>query len=123
MPLSLTPVDVTPTTITATPAHAAISSHASVATIPAHVTSVTNNRSESNRLDGIPEIIEMGSHPAAIVALSSLCDTIHNELSWAQGSLKEEVAFAGIPNTVSDTSETSFMDLAEQTINELLIRL
>ena len=91
MLLSLNPVDVNPTEITATPAPAAIPSHASVTTIPAHVASGTNNGSESDRSYGILEIIGMWSPPAATVALSSLCDTIHNALSRAQGSLQEEV--------------------------------
>ena len=74
-------------------------------------------------MDGILEIIEMWSPPAATVALSSLRDTIHNPLSRAQGSLQEEVAVAGSPNTVSATPDPSFLDLAEQTINDLLRRL
>ena len=104
MPSSLTPVDVTPTAIAAMPAPASIISHTYFATIPAHVTAGTNNGSESDSSDGILEIIEMGSPPAATVALSSLRDTIHNELSRAQGSLQEEVAVAGSPNAVSATS-------------------
>ena len=123
VPSSLPPLDVTPTAITATPAPAAIPSHAFVANIPAHVTAGTNNGSESDSSDGILEIIEMGSPPAATVALSSLRDTIHNELSRAQGSLQEEVAVAGSPNAVSATSEPSLLDSAERTINGLWRRL
>ena len=62
----------------------------------------------------------MVSRPAATVALSSLCDTVYNALSWAQGSLQEEVSVAVSHNTVSSTSETSLMYLADRTINELL---
>ena len=117
MTLSLTPVGMTPTAITTTPAPAAIPSNTSVAPIPIHVTAGTNNGSESNSSDGILEIIEMYSPPSATVALSYLRDTIHNALSQAQEYLQEEVAVAGIPNTVSSTSEPSMLDLAERTIN------
>ena len=65
----------------------------------------------------------MGSPPAATVNLISLRDTIHNALSWAQESLKEEVAFTGSPNTVSDTSEPSLLYLDDWTIDELLRRI
>ena len=78
MPPSLTPVDVNPTSITAAPAPAAITYHDSVATIPVHITSGTNNGYESNSSDGILEIIEMGSTPDRTVDTSSLCGTIHN---------------------------------------------
>ena len=87
MTSSLNTVDVKPTAITATPTLAAISSHVSVATIPAHVTSGTNNGYESNSSDGILETIETGSTPAETVALSYLCDIINNALSRAQGYL------------------------------------
>ena len=80
MPPSLTPVDVTPTDITATPAPSAIPSHASVATIPSHVTGGTNNGSESGSLDSTLEIVEMTSPHASTVALSSLSNKIHNSL-------------------------------------------
>ena len=123
VPSSLTPIDVTPTATTALPAPVAITYHASVATIPAHVTSGTNDESDSDRSDGILEIMEIGIPPATAVAMSSLCDTIHNALLWVQGYLQENVAFSGRPNTVSATSEPSLMDLAERTINELLMRL
>ena len=85
MPLSLTTVDVNPTAITAMPSPMAIPSHASVATITAHVTAGTNNGSESDSLDDTLQIIEMGSPPNDTVALISLCDTIQNSLSQAQG--------------------------------------
>ena len=65
----------------------------------------------------------MGSPPAAAVALIFLFETIHNTLSRAQGSFQEEVAVAGILNTVSATLGPSFLDLAEHTINELLMRI
>ena len=64
----------------------------------------------------------MGSPPAATVALISLRGTIHNALLMAQRYLREEVAVAGSPNTVSATPDPSFLDLAEQTINDLLRR-
>ena len=85
MPSSLTPVNVEPTAITTTPAPApaAIPYHDSVATIAAHVSAGTKNGYESNRSDGILEIIEMGSNLAATVAMSSLRYTIHNKLSRA----------------------------------------
>ena len=116
---SLTLVDVTPTAITSTLAPSAILSHASVSTIPAHVTDVTNNGSERKISDGILKIIDMGSPLAATVALSSLCDTIHNALSQAHRSLQEEVAVTGSTNTVSDTSELPFLYLDGLTINDL----
>ena len=103
--LSLTIADVTPTSTNATPEPAALPSHASIATIPAHVTAGTNNVSKRDSSDGILEIIDMGSPPAATVSLSSICDTIYNALSRAQRSLQDEVAVAGSPNTVSATSE------------------
>ena len=81
MPSYLNTVDVTPTAITATPAPAAIPSHASIATIPAHVTAGTNNGSESDSSDDILDIIEMKSTTSATFVLSSLIETIHNELS------------------------------------------
>ena len=62
----------------------------------------------------------MGSPPAATVALSSLRGTIHNALLMSQRYLREEVAVAGSPNTVSDTSYPSLMDLYELTINDML---
>ena len=61
----------------------------------------------------------MGSPLAATVALSSLCDTIHNALSQAHRSLQEEVAVTGSTNTVSDTSELPFLYLDGLTINDL----
>ena len=85
MPLSLTPIDVNPTSVTAMPAPAAIPSHASVATIPARVTAGTNNVYEINSLDIILNIIDMGSPTASTVDLSSFCDTIHNSLLRVQG--------------------------------------
>ena len=65
----------------------------------------------------------MGSPPAATVALSSLRGTIHNALLMSQRYLQEEVAVAGSPNTVSDTSEPSFLELADRTINDILRRM
>ena len=94
-----------PNAITATPEPTAITSHASVATIPAQITSGTNNGSKNDSSDGILEIIEMEIPPAATVALSSLRGKNYNEMSRAQGSLQEEVAVAGGTNVVSDTSE------------------
>ena len=76
----LTTVDVPPHSITYTPSPADISSHASVATIPSQVTTVTNNGYKSDSLDGIIDIIDMGSPPTATVTLSSLSDTSHNAL-------------------------------------------
>ena len=105
MPLSLNPVDVTPTSITATPSPVAITSQSFLATIPKHVTAGTNNGSESDSSDGILEINEIGSPPAATVTLNFLCDTIQNELSRVQGSLQEEVAVTGIPKTLLSISE------------------
>ena len=101
MPSSLTPIDVTHNYITATPAPTAIPYHYSVAIIPSHVTTGINNGSESDRLDVILEIIEMGIPPYATVAISSICDKIYNSLSRAQGYLQEVVVFSGSPNTVS----------------------
>ena len=112
-----------PTAITAMPVPAAIAYRTSVATIPKHVTSGTNNVYDRYSSYCILEIIEMGIPPAATVALISLCDTIHHVLLWEQGSLQEEVAVAGSPNTVSATSDPSFLDLEKWTINELLRRL
>ena len=123
MSLSLTLVEVTPTTITPTPAPVAIPYQASVINIPAHVTSGTNNGSESDSSDGILDIIETEIPPDATVALSSLHVTIQNALSRAQGSLQEENSVAEIPNTVSYTSEPLFMEFSEQNINDLLMRL
>ena len=105
MTSSLTLVDLAPTVITDMPAPSAITYHDSIATIPAHVTAGTNNGYKSNRSDDILEIIDMGIPPAATVALSYLREKIHNELSREQGYLQEEVAVAGIPNTVSATSD------------------
>ena len=105
MPLSLNPVDVTPTSITATPSPVAITSHSFPATIPKHVTAGTNNGSDSYISDGIMEIIEFMSPPSATVTLNFLCDIIQNALSQAQGYLQEEVAVAGIPTTVLSISE------------------
>ena len=65
----------------------------------------------------------MESPPAATFDLSSLLYTIHNALLRVQGSLKEEVAVEGSPNTVSATSEPSLLDLDEWTTNELLRRM
>ena len=112
-----------PTATTTTPAPVAAPSHASVATIPANVTAGTNNESESDSSDGILEIIEIWIPPAATFTLSSLRDKIHNALSRAQGSLHEEDAVVGSPNTVSATSDTSLLELSERTINELLMRM
>ena len=89
MSSSLTPVNGTPTAITATPSPGAIPSHYFVATIIVHFTSVNNNGYESNILDGILDIVEMGTTPTANINLSSLCETIHNALSQEQGSLQE----------------------------------
>ena len=100
MPSSLTTVDVITTAITTMPVPVAIPSHASVATIPAYVNTVTNNGYDINSSDGILEIIEMGSPPDATVAMSSLYDTINNALPWVQVSLQEEFVFAESPNTV-----------------------
>ena len=69
VPSSLNTVGVTPTDTTATPASATIPSHISFSTIPTHVTAGTNNGSENYISDGIPEIVQMGSIPADIVAL------------------------------------------------------
>ena len=102
---SITSVDVTPTAIIATPAPAEIPSHTAVTTIPAHVTAETNNGYDSDSLYDILEIIDIGSPPAATVALSYLRRKNHNALSRAQGYLQEEVAVAGSPNTVSATSK------------------
>ena len=123
MPPSLTPVDVNPTSITAAPAPAAITYHDSVATIPVHITSGTNNGYESNSSDGILETIDTGSTPAETVALSYLCDIINNALSRAQGYPHEKVAVAGSPNTLSATLELSFIDSTDWTTNEILSRL
>ena len=123
MPLSLNTVGVTPTDITATPAPATIPSHVSFSTIPTHVTAGTNNGSENDISDGILEIVQMGSIPADIVALSCLREKNHNALSPAQVSLQEGVAVSGIPNTLSVTSDPSLMELSDRTINELLRRL
>ena len=65
----------------------------------------------------------MGSPPYATTPLSFIRDTIQNVLSRVQGSLQEEVKVAGNPNTVSSKSEPSFMDLADRTINDLLMQL
>ena len=105
MPLSLTPVDATPSTIITTPALTAIKSHTSVATIPAHFITGTNNGSDRNSLDGLQDIVEMGSPPAATIALSSFCVKINNVLLRAQVSLQEEVPVALITNTVSAIPE------------------
>ena len=123
MPSSLTPIDVTPTSITAMSEPKPIPFHTYVSTIPTHVTYGTNNRFESNSSDGILEIIDIGSTPFATVDLSYLHDTIHNALSRSQGSLQEEFAVAGSLNTVSATSEPSFLDLDDRTINELMSQL
>ena len=80
MTSSFNTVNVTPTNTTATHVPAAIPSHASVAIIYAHVTAGNNNGSESDRLDDILEIIEIGSPTAATVALNSLREKIHNVL-------------------------------------------
>ena len=61
----------------------------------------------------------MGSPPAATVALISLRGTIHNALLMTQRYMQEEVAVAGSPNTVSDTSELLFLYLDGLTINDL----
>ena len=123
VPLSLTTVDVNPTAITAMPSPMAIPSHASVATITAHVTAGTNNGSESDISDGILDIIEMGSPPNTTVALISLRNTTDNKLPQEQISLQEEVSVTGNPNTASATSEPSFVDLDKRNINQLLRRL
>ena len=59
VPSYITTIDVTTTSITTTTVPAAILYHVSVATTPAHVTTGTNNGSESNSLDGILKIIDM----------------------------------------------------------------
>ena len=110
MPSSLTNVDVTPNDIATTPALSAITYHASVTTIHTHVTVGTNNGSDSDSLDSILEIIEITSPPAATVSLSYLCEKIHNSLLRAQGYIQEKVSDEGSPNTVSATSEPSFLD-------------
>ena len=120
---SLTPVDVTPTAITTTPAPVFIIYHASVVTIPIHFTAGTNNGSEINSSDSTLDITEMGSTPAATVSLISLRDKIHNALLRAQGYLQEEVAVAGSPDTVSAISEPSLLDLSERTINKMMRRM
>ena len=123
MPSYITPVDVTPTVITATPAPAAIPYHASVTTIPAHVANGTKNGSDINSSDGILEIIDMEIPPDSNVTLSYLHAKIHNSLSQVQGYLQEEIEVAGIPNTVSATSEPSFLELADRTINDIPRRM
>ena len=104
-PSSINTVDTTLTAITATPAPASIPSHASVATIPVHVTDGNKNGSESDILYDILEIIEMGITPAVTVTLIFLREKIHNAMLRAQGYLQEEVAVTGSPNKVSSTSE------------------
>ena len=103
MHLYLTPVDVIPIAITTTPTPTAFASNASVAITPAHVTAGINNGSESDRSDGILEIIYMGRPPAATVTIIYLCEKMHNTLLQAQGYLQEDVEVAGSPNTVSAT--------------------
>ena len=89
----------------------------SIATIPANVTTGTNNVSKRGISDGILGIIEMGSPPAATATLSYLDEKFYNALSWAQGCLKEEVEVMGSTNTVLSTSEPSLLDLYERSIN------
>ena len=101
VPSSLTPINVTPNSVTATPTTTVIPSRYSISAITAHVATVTNNGSETYRLDGILEIIDMGSPPSATAALISLNEKHYNSISRAQGYLQQEVVVAGSPNTVS----------------------